>query len=74
MFPIKKEYQEKFWIGKDSSYILYQDIINRKEKEIVEACQKYLDDYANGVRPKFSVDIDKAFERLDASEQETVKS
>ena len=74
MFPIKKEYQEKFWIGEDSSYILYQDIINRREKEIVEACQKYLDNYANGIRPKYSIDIDKAFERLDAYEQKTVKS
>ena len=65
MFPITKEYQEKFWVGKDSSYILFQDIISKHEKEIVEECQKYLDGYAAGIHPKFSVDIDKAFERLE---------
>ena len=35
MFPITREYQEKFWVGKDAAYILYQNIINKHEKEIV---------------------------------------
>ncbi len=64
MFPITAEYQEKFWIGKDPSYILCQDIIKRNQKEIVTACQAYLDNYASGIRPLYSVDIEKAFERL----------
>ncbi len=64
MFPITKEYQEKFWVGEKSSYILYQDIINKHEKEIVTDCQTYLDRYAEGIRPRFSVDIDRILERL----------
>lgn len=31
MFPITKKYQEKFWIGNNSSYILYQNIVNKHE-------------------------------------------
>lgn len=65
MFPINKSAQEKFWVGKQSSYILYQQIINKHQKEIVAACQAYLDSYTNGARPPYSVDIDKALRCLD---------
>ena len=71
MFPITIEYQEKFWVGKDAAYILYQNIINKHEKEIVAECQKYLDAYANGLRLKYSVNIDQVFERLNANQQNT---
>lgn len=71
MFPITREYQEKFWVGKDAAYILYQNIINKHEKEIVAECQKYLDAYANGLRLKYSVNIDQVFERLNANQQNT---
>lgn len=65
MFPITKEYQEKFWVGEKSSYVLFQEIISKNEKEIVDACQKYLDDYASGVHPQYSVNIDNALEKLE---------
>ena len=65
MFPITKEYQEKFWVGEKSSYVLFQEIISKNEKEIVDACQKYLDDYASGVHSQYSVNIDKALEKLE---------
>ena len=71
MFPITREYQEKFWVGKDAAYILYQNIINKHEKEIVAECQKYLDAYANGLRLKYSVNIDQVFERLNANQHNT---
>ncbi len=69
MFPITKEYQEKFWVGEKSSYALFQEIIKRNEKRIIDECQRYLDDYAAGRRPKFSVDIDRAFARLEAEKE-----
>ena len=28
MFPITKQYQQKFWVGKHESYVLYQRIIS----------------------------------------------
>lgn len=65
MFPITKEHQEKFWVGEKSSYVLFQEIISKNEKEIVDACQKYLDDYASGVHPQYSVNIDNALEKLE---------
>ena len=47
MFPITKEYQEKFWTGKDSAYILYQEIINKREKEIDKAFERLEADKQN---------------------------
>lgn len=64
MFPITKMFQEKFWVGEKASYLLYQEIIAKNERKIVDACQKYLDDYTAGVHPRYSVDIDKVLERL----------
>ena len=46
-------------------------IFNKHEKEIVAECQKYLDAYANGLRLKYSVNIDQVFERLNANQQNT---
>lgn len=68
MFPVPKEFREKFWTGKDKSYLLYQQIIERNEKRIVTECQAYLNAYERGERPRFSVDIDAVIEKL---EQET---
>lgn len=64
MFPIQKSYQEKFWVGANTPFALYQEIISKHQKEIVDACQAYLDAYAAGLHPPFSVDIDAALERL----------
>ena len=64
MFPITSKYQEKFWVGKDASYVLYQNIIDKNSQQIVAECQKYLDDYAAGIHPRFSVNIDAALKHL----------
>ena len=71
MFPITKEYQEKFWVGEKSSYVLFQEIISKNEKEIVDACQKYLDNYAAGIHPQYSVNIDNALEKLASKSKPT---
>ena len=64
MFPITKQYQEKFWVGENPDYLLYQRIIEQNEKTIVSKCQEYLKNYENGIRPRFSVDIDAALQKL----------
>ena len=66
MFPICKGVQEKFWIGDDPSYILYQDIISKNSKKIVLACQQYLSEYEQGTRAPYAVDIDLALQRMAA--------
>lgn len=60
MFPICRSAQERFWVGDNPSYLLYQDIIKRNERSIVQDCQQYLDTYAQGVKPQYAVDIDLA--------------
>lgn len=69
MFPITKEYQEKFWVGEKSSYLLFQEIISKNDKEIVDACQQYLDNYAAGIHPKYSVNIDRVLEKLASTQR-----
>ena len=64
MLPITKQYQEKFWVGKDPSYKLFQQIIDENERRIVSECQSYLERYESGDHPKYSVDIDAALNKL----------
>ena len=44
---------------------LIQSIIEKNKKEIILACQHYLDEYAAGKRPLYSTDLDKLIEQLD---------
>lgn len=71
MFPIEKQYQQKFWTGKKPEYLLYQNIINKNEKQIVQECQAHLSNYEAGNRPQFSVDIDKALAALSKAKAQT---
>ena len=64
MFPILKKHQVKFRVDKGSPYEMYQAIIDKNKVRIVRECQNYLLEYENGNKPKFSVDIDAAIERL----------
>lgn len=64
MFPITKQYQEKFWVGENSSYCLFQRIITENRKKIVSECQDYLNRYAAGEIPQFAVDIDNVLNKL----------
>ena len=66
MFPITKAYQEKFWVGKNESYLLFQKIISEHQKQIVSECQAYLDRYAAGDIPPYAVNIDLIFKKLDS--------
>lgn len=64
MFPITKQYQEKYWVGNNQSYILYQQIIEKNQKQIIKECQEYLRAYEENGKPNFAVDIDAALQRL----------
>lgn len=65
MFPITKQYQEKFWVGENKSYLLFQKIITENQKQIISDCQTYLKRYEDGNIPQYSVDIDGILKKLD---------
>lgn len=66
MFPIKKEYKEKFYTSKN---IFFQEIIEAKIKKdlklIVEQAQEYLVKYEKKIIHKHSVNIDNIIKKLD---------
>lgn len=64
MFPVSSQYLDKFLVGKQPEYLLYQGIIDKNIKRIVNECQSYLTQYEKGQRPRYSVDIDKVLEKL----------
>lgn len=68
MFPVTKKYVEKFWIGENQSYILFQKILSKHISQIVQECQAYLDRYAEGHISPYAVNIDAALEKLRDSE------
>lgn len=64
MFPITKNYLEKFHIDQDKYYIMLTGVIKSDIKRIVGECQSYLNDYEKGIRPIFSTNIDKIIETI----------
>ena len=64
MFPVDKNYFEKFHIKSGSSYDLNAQITSTKTKEIVEKCQDYLNRVASSEFIKYRVNIDKVIEEL----------
>lgn len=67
--PINKKYIDKYNIDKSSYLLTVKSIIDKNTKEIVEACQQYLNDYEAGKRHKFSVNIDGIIEILEKDKQ-----
>ena len=58
MFPVSKAFYERYRIDGDAASKLYLAIIDKNEKEIVDACQARLSRYERGIHPPFSTDID----------------
>lgn len=58
MFPVTKEYLIRYRTEGNVFAQLIQSIIDKNTKEIVDACQTYLDRYAAGQKPQFATDID----------------
>jgi len=57
MFPIIKEFSEKFYIDNDRYYKIILDIINRDKNIIIEQAQKYLNEYSSEKEISFCTDI-----------------
>ena len=64
MFPIEKQYLLKYHTEGNVATTMYKAIIDKNTTEIVNACQKYLNDYEAGIRPQFSTDIDYLTQKL----------
>lgn len=58
MFPVDKRQCQKFLTDGDGFFEMIKRIIQKRESEIVECCQKYLDEYCAGKRHPYSPDID----------------
>lgn len=64
MFPVTKQYLVRYRTKGNSFATLIQNIIDKNSKQIVDACQRYLDLYSQGIRPTYSTDIDYLIEQL----------
>ena len=64
MFPVTRQYLIRYRIEGNEFATLIHNIINRNSKEIIQHCQKYLDDYASGIHPQFSTNIDFLLDQL----------
>lgn len=69
MFPITKQYQQKFRTVGNPYYESIAKIISSHESEIVAACQNYLKRYETEGRPRFAVDIDRILSLMDKVER-----
>ena len=64
MFPVTKQYRVRDRTEGNSFAMLIQNIIDKNSKQIVDACQRYLNLYSQGTRPTYSTDIDYLIEQL----------
>jgi hypothetical protein len=64
MFPVTKQYLRRYRTEGNQFATLIQNIIDKNTKSIVDDCQSYLDEYANGHHPKFSTNIDYLLSQL----------
>ena len=65
MFPVAKRHLLRYRTEGNAFAELIQSIIEKNKKEIILACQHYLDEYATGKRPLYSTDLDKLIEQLE---------
>lgn len=64
MFPVTKQYLVRYRTDGNDFATLIQNIIDKNSKQIVSECQKYLDMYSMGIKPKYSTNIDFLIEQL----------
>lgn len=64
MFPVSKPFYEQYHIEGDVASKLYLAVIDKNEKQIVDACQAYLTRYERGVHPQYATDIDVLLKEL----------
>ena len=64
MFPISKNYQEKFRVEGNLYYENLARIIEKEKKRIIGECQEYLTNYEQYGKPRYAVDIDVIIKTL----------
>lgn len=67
MFPIRRAWTFPFHIDNNIYAALIKGIIDNNEKKIIADCQKYLNDYENGIRIPYSTDIDRLIDIMEHS-------
>ena len=68
LFPISDRYINSYYYNNNSFLVGVKKIIDKNEKEIISACQSYLDNYEKGIKTIFTPDIDKIIDFLDEKE------
>lgn len=66
LFPVSKEYIDTYLIDKDDYLVMVKGILDKSTKEIVTACQNYLNEYEKGNKNPYTPDIDKIIDILDS--------
>lgn len=72
MFPVTKPYLVRYRTEGNAFATLIQSIIDRNSKQIISECQRYLDEYAQGIHPNYSTDIDYLLQQLFESDQSSL--
>ena len=65
MFPDERRFLRRFRTEGNPYYETVQRILDAHEKEIVSACQSYLERYELDGRPRFAVDLDRIIKMLE---------
>ena len=69
MFPVKKQYLVRYRTEGNEFATIIRSIIDKNSKQIVDACQQYLDLYGKGIRPAYATDIEYLIEQLNKTEE-----
>lgn len=69
MFPVKKQYLVRYRTEGNEFATIISSIIDKNSKQIVDACQQYLDLYGKGIRPAYATDIEYLIEQLNKTEE-----
>lgn len=68
MFPVKKEYLEKFNVDKDPYYAMIKGFIAKNGRRVIAEAQQYIDNYMSGTRCPYCTNIDAIFSTLYGAE------
>lgn len=74
MFPISSNYIEKYHIENNKYYLKIQQILDKNERNIIEACQNYLYECEQGKKHFMTPDIDGILEMLDKEKSKIKKA
>lgn len=68
MFPVRKRYLLRYRTEGNEFATLVRNVIDKHAKKIITDCQRYLDEYANGIRPAYATDLEFLLKKLDELE------